>query len=109
MKKILRGTLNRPRLYVFRSNKHIYVQVIDDTHNKILITKSSLSFKRTNPIEGQGQSYANCNISKLVGKLIAEDCLKNGINKVVFDRGKKLYHGRIKALAESARQEGIEF
>nr|YP_009314783.1 Ribosomal protein L18 [Neoizziella asiatica]SCW23238.1 Ribosomal protein L18 [Neoizziella asiatica] len=105
MKKKIKGTLNRPRLYVFRSNKHIYGQVIDDSQNKILITKSSLLFYKNNPSQGS----ANCSAATLVGKLIAEDCLKHGINKVVFDRGNKLYHGRIKALAESARQEGIEF
>nr|YP_009315193.1 Ribosomal protein L18 [Titanophycus setchellii]SCW23648.1 Ribosomal protein L18 [Titanophycus setchellii] len=105
MKKVIKGTLQRPRLYVFRSNKHIYAQIIDDTQNKVLLTQSSLLCKSNN----QSRTYATCSTSKLVGKLIAEDCLKRGISQVIFDRGNKLYHGRIKALAESARQEGIHF
>ena len=101
MKKIIKGTPDRPRLYVFRSNKHIYGQIIDDTQNKILITKSSLS--------NETKKYANCTTSTIIGQLIAKECINKGIKQVVFDRGKKLYHGRIKALAESARKTGIEF
>ena len=105
MRKVIKGTPDRPRLYVFRSNKHIYGQVIDDTQNKILITKSSLSNKNTDHVT----SYANCSTSTIIGRLIAEECIHQGIKKVVFDRGKNIYHGRIKALAESARTTGIEF
>ena len=105
MKQSIRGTLERPRLYIFRSNKHIYAQIIDDTQNKILLAKSSLVCKSKDHV----QKYATCATSMQVGKLIAEDCLQRGITQVVFDRGNKLYHGRIKALAESARQAGIKF
>nr|YP_009312941.1 Ribosomal protein L18 [Helminthora furcellata]SCW21195.1 Ribosomal protein L18 [Helminthora furcellata]SCW24055.1 Ribosomal protein L18 [Helminthora furcellata] len=105
MKKVLKGTPNRPRLYVFRSNKHIYAQIIDDTQNKILTSKSSLSSCSKN----KSFSRANCKIAESIGTLIAQDCIQKGIHQVVFDRGNKLYHGRIKALAESARKEGIEF
>nr|YP_009315600.1 Ribosomal protein L18 [Liagora brachyclada]SCW24258.1 Ribosomal protein L18 [Liagora brachyclada] len=105
MKKIIKGTPDRPRLYIFRSNKHIYGQIIDDTRNKILITRSSLSVKENNQVTG----HANCNTSKTIGKLIAQACIDKGIQKIVFDRGKHIYHGRIKALAESARKAGIEF
>nr|YP_009314167.1 Ribosomal protein L18 [Izziella formosana]SCW22421.1 Ribosomal protein L18 [Izziella formosana] len=105
MKRSIKGTPDKPRLYVFRSNKHIYGQVIDDTRNKILITKSSLSLKNSNVTT----TYANCQTSIIIGKLIAEECLNKGITQVVFDRGNKLYHGRIKALAESARTAGVKF
>nr|YP_009313963.1 Ribosomal protein L18 [Hommersandiophycus borowitzkae]SCW22217.1 Ribosomal protein L18 [Hommersandiophycus borowitzkae] len=101
----IRGNANRPRLYVFRSNKHIYAQIIDDNQNKILITKSSLSYQDNN----KSIVYANCETAKMIGKLVAEACLEQGIQKIVFDRGDKLYHGRIKALAESARSAGIKF
>nr|YP_009315396.1 Ribosomal protein L18 [Yamadaella caenomyce]SCW23851.1 Ribosomal protein L18 [Yamadaella caenomyce] len=105
MKKKIKGTGSKPRLYVFRSNKHIYAQVIDDTVNKVLVSKSSLAKKEL----GYTQSSANCATSTLVGCAIAKSCLQRGITQVVFDRGLKVYHGRIKALAEAARTEGIVF
>nr|YP_009315803.1 Ribosomal protein L18 [Trichogloeopsis pedicellata]SCW24461.1 Ribosomal protein L18 [Trichogloeopsis pedicellata] len=105
MYKKIKGSTDRPRLYVFRSNKHIYAQIIDDSKNKILGTQSSLSLNNKN----NSILYANCTTAKLIGTLIAEDCLKKGIHRVVLDRGNRLYHGRIKALAESARQAGIQF
>nr|YP_009313144.1 Ribosomal protein L18 [Dermonema virens]SCW21398.1 Ribosomal protein L18 [Dermonema virens] len=107
MKKKLRGTTDRPRLYVFKSNQHIYAQVIDDSKSQILIAQSSLSYRNVN--SDQITSCSTCYISELVGKLIAKECQKKGIKKVIFDRGNKLYHGRIKALAESTREEGILF
>nr|YP_009313760.1 Ribosomal protein L18 [Helminthocladia australis]SCW22014.1 Ribosomal protein L18 [Helminthocladia australis] len=107
MRKKLKGTSERPRLYVFRSHKHIYAQVIDDSKSQILIAKSSLSHRKLSL--NTSMSCATCQISELIGKLIAQECHDKGINKVVFDRGNKLYHGRIKALAESARAEGIKF
>lgn len=103
-KKII-GTSDRPRLYIFRSNKHIYAHIIDDITSKTLLTVSSISPELKNMIEAS----ATCEASKVVGKAIADKCIKEGITKVVFDRGKKVYHGRIKALAESARESGINF
>ena len=107
MKKKITGNLKRPRLYVFRSNKHIYAQIIDDINNKILLSSSSIEKDLKAKI--QLNKKANCEISKIIGKNIANKAKKSGIKTVIFDRGKKLYHGRIKALAEAAREEGIKF
>lgn len=105
MSKKIRGSFERPRLRVFRSNKHIYAQIIDDTTLRTIITASSLSEEIRSSIE----SSASCDAARTVGKLIAQKCIKKGFTKVVFDRGNKLYHGRIKALAESTRKAGINF
>nr|YP_009313557.1 Ribosomal protein L18 [Galaxaura rugosa]SCW21811.1 Ribosomal protein L18 [Galaxaura rugosa] len=105
MKKKLKGTLGRPRLYVFKSNKHIYAQIINDNPSKILITKSSLSPE----IRKQLATSANIEISKVIGQYIAQACISQNITKVVFDRGNKKYHGKIKALADAVRKEGIKF
>nr|YP_010726353.1 ribosomal protein L18 [Hypnea brasiliensis]WDY84828.1 ribosomal protein L18 [Hypnea brasiliensis] len=107
MKKRIKGNSKRPRLYVFRSNKHIYVQIIDDISQKILVSSSSIAkdLKPQLPIKNK----ANCETSILVGKDIAQKAKINGIKSIIFDRGTKLYHGRIKALADSIRQEGIKF
>ena len=94
------GTTEVPRLNVFRSNKEIYVQVIDDSEGKTLVSSSSRSLK----LENGG----NIEAAKLVGKDIAEKCKKAKINKVVFDRGGYLYHGRVSALADAAREAGLE-
>jgi large subunit ribosomal protein L18 len=103
VRKIVDGTPDRPRLSVFRSNKEIYAQVIDDRSGKTLAAASSLS-----------KDFADKKIShsekaKLVGKLIAEKAVQAGISDVVFDRNGYLYHGRVKALAESAREAGLKF
>ena len=95
------GTKECPRLNVFRSNNGIYVQVIDDVTSKTLVSSSSLELKIKNGGNIEG--------AKLVGKDIAEKCKKAKINKVVFDRGGYLYHGRVKALADAARENGLEF
>nr|YP_009294584.1 ribosomal protein L18 [Asparagopsis taxiformis]AOM66067.1 ribosomal protein L18 [Asparagopsis taxiformis] len=105
MIKKLKGTLERPRLYVFRSNKHIYAQIIDDINKKILASSSSLS----NKIKMQIHCSSTCEASQIVGNDIGTQAINQGIKQVVFDRGKRLYHGRIKALAEAARQAGINF
>jgi large subunit ribosomal protein L18 len=105
MKTKLRGTFDRPRLYVFRSNKHIYAQIIDDNKGQTLVTTSSVSPE----IRSTHKDYSNCEISEKVGKSIAKKCIAQGITQIIFDRGKKLYHGQIKALAESARAEGMHF
>lgn len=105
MVKKIRGTSERPRLYVFRSHKHIYANVINDMDSKTLLTISSVSPSLRSII----QASATCEASKIVGKAVAEKCIEEGIKQVVFDRGNKVYHGRIKALADSARKYGINF
>ena len=105
MKKKLQGTSNQPRLYIFKSNKHIYAQIIDDTKKKILFSSSSLCKQ----VKQKVDSSSGCQKASIVGKNIAEQLKQKGINQIVFDRGKKLYHGRIKALANSTRKEGIIF
>ena len=99
----LRGSQERPRLAVFRSLKHIYAQVIDDRQGTTLVAASS-GEKNSNVASGGNLAGA-----KQVGKLIAERAKTKGISKVVFDRGGYLYHGRVKALADAARQAGLEF
>lgn len=99
------GSPERPRLSVFRSNEHIYAQVIDDTKHQTLAAASTLE-PELKSVLGSG---SNCQASVQVGKLIAQRSLEQGITKVVFDRGGNLYHGRIKALAEAAREAGLDF
>lgn len=106
VRKKVRGTPESPRLSVFRSSKNIYAQIIDDTISKTLIDASSLSKGVADEIRKKG---GNREGAILIGKLIAERALKTGIKKVVFDRNGFLYHGRIKALAEAAREGGLEF
>ena len=101
-KKSVKG---RPRMSVYRSDKNIYVQIIDDKNSKTLISASSLDKK----IKSQTKKINKKETASEVGKLIAVKAKEKGIKKVVFDRGKNLFHGRIKALAESARKEGLEF
>ena len=96
-------TTGRPRLTVFRSNKHMYAQIIDDQSGRSLIQISSLS-PEIRTTEG-----AKTAVSAALGKLIAERAVEKGIKKVVFDRGGYLYHGRVKAVAEAAREAGLEF
>ena len=99
----VRRHATRPRLSVFRSHKHIYAQVIDDAQGRTLASASSSD-------EGAGRaSGGNVAGAKAVGRLIAERARTKGIQKVVFDRGGYLYHGRVKALAEAAREAGLEF
>jgi large subunit ribosomal protein L18 len=99
----LSGTAARPRLAVFRSVKHIYVQVIDDHKGRTLVSASS---NEKNVAAKAGGNIAG---AKEIGKLIAERAKAEGITKVVFDRGGYLYHGRVKALADAARAGGLEF
>lgn len=96
------GTSERPRLNVFRSNTNIYAQIIDDVNGVTLASASSLD----KAIEGYG---GNVTAASAVGKLIAERALAKGIENVVFDRGGYLYHGRVQALAEGAREGGLKF
>ncbi len=103
IRKRLTGTSEAPRLSVFRSNKQIYAQLIDDDLSKTLLAASS------NEKEAPGYDGGKIEQAKLVGKLIAEKSVKAGIEKVVFDRNGYLYHGRVKALAEAAREGGLKF
>lgn len=103
LRKNLSGTPERPRLNVFRSNSHIYAQIIDDVNKVTLVSASSLD-KELNITNG-----GNAEAAKLVGKAIAEKALANNIKVVVFDRGGYIYHGRVEALATAAREAGLEF
>lgn len=96
------GTKERPRLNVFRSAKHIYAQVIDDVAGVTLCSASSLD-------KGFGTTTGNIEEATKVGKAVAEKAVKLGITEVVFDRGGFIYHGRVKALAEGAREGGLKF
>ena len=96
------GTPERPRLNVFRSETNIYAQVIDDVNGKTLVSASSLD----KAFEGSGSNVA---AAKKVGQMVAERCKAAGITSVVFDRGGYVYHGRVAALAEGAREGGLEF
>lgn len=95
----------RPRLSVFRSSQHIYAQVIDDTAGTTLVSASS----REKDLRGSLKTGADIAAAKEVGKLVAERAKAKGVKKVVFDRGGYLFHGRVKALAEAAREGGLEF
>jgi large subunit ribosomal protein L18 len=101
-KKVI-GTQQKPRLSVFRSLNHIYVQAIDDSTGKTLFAASSTEVK------GKTKGTGNKDAAKAVGELIANKCKDKGIEQVVFDRGGYLYHGRVKALAEAARAAGLKF
>lgn len=99
VRKTVSGTPERPRLCVFRSNKQIYAQIIDDVNQNTLCAASSLKLENGSNVKG----------AALVGKAIAEAAKEKGISKVVFDRGGYIYHGRVKALADAAREAGLEF
>ena len=99
IRRKLAGTTERPRLSVYRSLNHIYAQVIDDQKGETLVSASSVKLK----------TGGNVAAAKEIGKAVAELAVKQGIKKVVFDRGGYLYHGRIKALADAAREAGLEF
>jgi len=101
----VRGTPERPRLCVFKSSRHIYAQVIDDTQGHTLAATSTLGSELTGKLPGPGKLEA----AKLVGMLIAEKTMAKQVQKVVFDRNGFLYHGRVKALAEAAREKGLDF
>jgi len=99
IRRKLAGTAERPRLNVYRSLNHIYAQVIDDQKGETLVSASSVKMK----------NGGNVTAAKEIGKVVAELADKQGIKKVVFDRGGYLYHGRVKALADAAREAGLEF
>jgi large subunit ribosomal protein L18 len=97
----LSGTTERPRLNVYRSLNHIYAQVIDDQKGETLVSASTLASK--------AKSGGNVAAAQAVGKAVAEAAVAKGVKRVVFDRGGYLYHGRVKALADAAREAGLEF
>jgi large subunit ribosomal protein L18 len=105
IRKRISGSVERPRLSVFRSAKHIYAQVVDDTTGKTLAHASTLSKE----LKGKLETLDKTAEAKLVGKLIGEACKAKKIEKVVFDRNGFIYHGRIKALADAAREAGLSF
>jgi large subunit ribosomal protein L18 len=103
IRKTVEGTESRPRLAVFRSNKEIYAQIIDDVNGRTIIAASSrdkdIDTSKVNKVEA----------AKMVGKAIAEKAVKAGVETIAFDRGGYLYHGRVKSLAEGAREGGLKF
>lgn len=103
VRKKISGTSETPRLAVFRSEKNIYVQIIDDVAKKTLVSASSLDKNFTGNIGSNKES------AKAVGELVAKRAIEKGIKAVVFDRGGYVYHGRVKELADGAREAGLEF
>jgi large subunit ribosomal protein L18 len=103
IRKIVQGTPDRPRMTVFRSCKAIYVQLIDDLNGKTLVAFSSMEKGM------KDQKGTKTDIAKMVGKQVAEKAIQAGIEKVVFDRNGYLYHGRVKSLADAAREGGLKF
>ena len=99
------GTAERPRLAVFRSNNHMYAQIIDDTVGKTLVSASTLQKE----VKAELEKTNNVDAAAYLGKVIAEKALEKGIKDVVFDRGGFIYQGKIKALADAAREAGLEF
>ncbi len=106
LRKKLSGTAERPRLSVYKSLHHIYAQLIDDVQGKTLLSASTVDPEVRTQINGYG---GNIESAKLVGKLIAQTAQDKGIKQVVFDRGGYKFHGRVAALAEAARENGLEF
>ena len=105
VRKDVNGSTGRPRLAVFRSHQHIYAQIIDDTEQHTVAAASSLEPELKSRLSGGG----NITAAAEVGKLVAERAKAKGIETVVFDRGGNLYHGRVQALAEAAREAGLNF
>ena len=99
------GTAQRPRLAVFRSNNHMYAQIIDDTVGNTLVSASTLQKE----VKAEVEKTNNVDAAAYLGKVIAERALEKGIKEVVFDRGGFIYQGKIKALADAAREAGLEF
>jgi large subunit ribosomal protein L18 len=105
VRKKISGTADRPRLNVYRSLTHIYGQVVDDTAGHTLASASTVDREVRSAVKGLGKTEQ----ARVVGQVLARRALEKGIKLVIFDRGGWLYHGRIKALAEGARKEGLEF
>jgi large subunit ribosomal protein L18 len=105
LRKRVRGTAECPRLAVFRSNKQLYVQVIDDESMTTIAAANTLQKDVRTEVEGKSQTE----VAAIVGRVIGQQAIEKGIDKVVFDRGGNKYHGRVKALAEAAREAGLKF
>ena len=105
VRKKISGTPERPRLSVYRSEKNIYAQIIDDTNRVTLVAASSLD----EAVKGAVNHTGNKEAAKMVGEMVAKKAVEKGITEVVFDRGGYIYHGRIKELAEGAREAGLKF
>ncbi|BCJ87323.1 50S ribosomal protein L18 [Effusibacillus dendaii] len=105
VRKKVFGTAERPRLNVFRSNQHIYAQLVDDSKGVTLVSASTVDKE----LQGQVSHGGNVEAAKKVGELVAKRALEKGYKSVVFDRGGYLYHGRVQALADAAREVGLEF
>lgn len=105
IRKGLDGTAERPRLAVYRSVKHMYAQLIDDTNGRTVVSASTLEA----PLKTELETGGNIEAAKKVGEMIAKKALEKGIKNVVFDRGGNIYHGRVKAVADGARETGLEF
>lgn len=105
VRKNVQGTQERPRLSVYRSLHHIYAQIIDDTAGVTLVATSSLDPELRKTVKNGD----NIEAAKQVGALVAKKALEKGLNTVIFDRGGNIYHGRVKALAEAAREAGLQF
>ena len=106
LRRHINGTSDRPRLAVFRSNNHIYAQVIDDAAQSTLCSAPTVDKELRSGLKANGGS---CDASVAVGELVAKRAIAKGIQQVVFDRGGNLYHGRVKALADAAREAGLQF
>ncbi len=106
LRRYINGSETRPRLAIFRSNNHIYAQVIDDNAQQTLCSASTVD--KELKVDSEKLS-SNCTSSSIVGKLLAKRAINKGIKKVIFDRGGNLYHGRVKALADAAREAGLNF
>ena len=104
LRNTLSGTNEKPRLAVFRSNNHIYAQIIDDTKGHTLVSSSTME-----AFFSKLENKSNIDAAKAVGKRVAEKALESGITTVVFDRGGFVYHGKVKALADAAREAGLQF
>jgi large subunit ribosomal protein L18 len=107
-RKRVQGTAERPRLAVFRSEAHIYAQVIDDLHGRTVAAASSVE-PAAKAQMGEGARGSNRAGASVIGRLVAERLKEKGISRVVFDRGGFLYHGRVRAVADAAREAGLEF
>ncbi|AHD07524.1 50S ribosomal protein L18 [Paenibacillus larvae] len=105
VRKKIQGTSERPRLNVYRSSKHMYAQIIDDVKGVTLVSASTLD----KDLKGEVENGGNVEAARKVGELIAKRAKENGLTNVVFDRGGYLYHGRVQALADAAREAGLEF
>ena len=106
LRRYIIGSETRPRLAVFRSNNHIYAQVIDDNAQQTICSASTVDKELK---EDSEKLASNCSSSSIVGKLLAKRAINKGIKQVIFDRGGNLYHGRVKALADAAREAGLNF